>query len=125
MKLTRFLKTRLNIPYAWLLLAPYACYAIGALLNILVLIVNHNVMPVLAPGGGCPDNVPDTIHACMTHASHLKFLADWIVWGDGVRSLDIMSPGDVFILAYEYTCNMFLYIWIALVVKDFTDSNWD
>jgi hypothetical protein len=109
----------LNIPYATLLTVPYACYVIGITLNVLALALNQNQMPVLGPGG-CSPAVADTIHACMTHATHLKILSDWIYWPqDG--GIAFASIGDVFITAYEKTFDLALAAWLALVLRDYSE----
>ena len=105
-----------KIPYAWLLLGPYALYALGFLLNGIVVFVNGHHMPVLMPGGNCSAHLdPDDLaHSCMTAQTHLKFLADWIVSGGGVSSI-----GDLLMYIWEATYVPTLIAWTVLVVRDF------
>jgi hypothetical protein len=82
-------------------------------MNTLVVAANHGQMPVLS--SQCtPDMFDDTIHGCMNAASHLKFLADWIV----VPGVGVASPGDFFIWAYQGTVVPAIAAWFVLVVKD-------
>jgi hypothetical protein len=106
-------RIKLKIPYWPILLCPWLSYAAGFVLNAIVMAFNGGQMPTLWPGG-CTTFEVDMMHVCMTHASHLKFLADWIV----IRDTGIASPGDFFIWAAQYTQDWLLYVWIALVVKD-------
>jgi hypothetical protein len=105
---------KLRVPYWQLLLGPSALLVIGMSLNALVMAVNGGQMPVQWPGGCDPKMMGDDItHACMTHATHLKFLADWIVLQAGVA-----SPGDLFIWTWEATFMPALYAWLALIIRD-------
>lgn len=82
---------------------------------------NKGQMPVLAPGGDNSIFDPsDLIHCAMTSATHLKFLADWIV----IRDLGIASPGDFFEWAYQLSCFPALIAWITLVLKDYNESGY-
>jgi len=112
---------KLRIPHAWLLIGPYVLFALGAMSNFIVMAANGAQMPVLTPGG-CSifDNLknPDDIfHSCMTHASHLKFLADWIVIQGGVA-----SPGDFALYACEYAMIPAFWMWMAWVIRDYTET---
>lgn len=110
---------KFKIPYWPILFGPALAFGIGFGLNALVMAVNGNQMPVLVPGG-CYDQMflllDDHIHTCMTSATHLKFLADWIV----IRKLDLVaSPGDLFIWLCEKT---FLYaqvVWAMLMILNY------
>lgn len=106
----------LKIPYAWLLLGPYVAFAIGFLLNAIVMAVNGGQMPVLFPGG-CPNGgfgSDDIVHACMTHITHLKFIADWIV----INHFGIASPGDFFEWVFSFTYIPAAIAWVTLLIKD-------
>jgi hypothetical protein len=84
---------------------------------------NYGQMPVLMPNG-C--QVPDHdgtlvsifsgygIHVCMTHASRLKFLADWVV----INGLGVASPGDFLEWGSEAVWVACLVIWATLMIKD-------
>lgn len=104
------------MPFKTILLGPTLSYALGAASNIVTIAFNKGQMPVLWPGG-CSDMTPDAdmqIHVCMTTASHLKPLADWIV----VSGLGVLSPGDLLIFGALYSFVPALLIWIALVIQD-------
>jgi|ERR1700747_3581360 len=102
-----------SVPYYEFLLYPGVSLFVGLGLNALVMAVNGGQMPVQYPGG-CGDGFgDDIIHSCMTHATHLKFLCDWIVIQSGIA-----SPGDMFIFLYEFIRWPFLVIWGTLVTRD-------
>jgi hypothetical protein len=106
----------MKIPYKYLLFAPWVSLAIGFVLNSLAIAANHGQMAVLWPGG-CADAqafASDAIHTCMTPATHWNVISDWIV----VNHYGVVSPGDLFLWASEYTKLPALYIWIALIIKD-------
>lgn len=113
--LRRFL---MKVPHWYLLAIPTILIYLGGAMNILVMGVNHAKMPVLVPGGICdPDMYSGSlIHQCMTHASHLKFLADWInlVSSQGA----IASPGDMIIDLGAYLFFPAIFIWVVLMVKE-------
>lgn len=105
----------MKVPYKYLLLGPIALYYLGAAMNILVVAMNHGQMPVLLPPGCVVETFQgDVLHTCMRHASHLKFLADWI----SLRDTGVASPGDLLIWLGDALRLPALWMWIALVVKD-------
>ena len=112
--------SRLRIPYWYLLLGPSLMFGIGFFLNAFVMALNHGQMPVLMPDACSFGNVVngqfpgDWVHVCMNHATHLKFLADWIV----INGMGIASPGDFFEWAWEYSYLPSLLIWATLMVRD-------
>jgi hypothetical protein len=106
----------MKIPYSYLLLGPGALFALGFVLNAVVMAANHGQMPVLIPGGiadGCPLDPQDFLHSCMTSATHLKIIADWVV----AKSLGVASPGDFFLWAGDSSFWPALTAWIALMLK--------
>jgi hypothetical protein len=113
-----------RIPYWYLAIGPYLLVSLGFALNALVMAFNGGQMPVLWPGGcdvmhAVQDAVisaggSDSLHSCMTHSSHLKFLADWIV----IKGVGIASPGDFLEWAYEATYIPAAAIWAAFLIKD-------
>jgi|ERR1700676_1058353 len=109
----------MKIPYWQLLLGPSILLVVGMSINAIVMGVNGGQMPVQWPGG-CDPKVfeDDLIHTCMTHATHLKFLCDWISIQGGVA-----SPADFLIWAWEATFMPALYAWLALVVRDHSNLN--
>ena len=107
---------RLRIPYWQLLVFPALMVAVGFFMNSIAVAVNGGQMPVLWPGG-CAAMLAiqdDGIHQCMTHATHLKFLCDWILW----HGMGVASPGDFLELGQNAIQLPCLYAWIALVIKD-------
>lgn len=118
---------KIRIPYWPLIAVPYALLYFGVGLNQLVIVANHNQMPVDLPASMwqvCADPISpfiddnDTIHSCMTKSTHLKILCDWIILGNPTPEL-IMSPGDVFIFLYEWLVGFIWYVWFSLVVRDY------
>lgn len=115
------------LPKYWYLLAlPIVAMYFGSAMNELALVVNGNQMPVFLPASMweiCSDPIRafgqagDTIHSCMTHATHLKFLCDWIVLGNPNPDM-IMSPGDVFIFLGYYLQMPAMFAWFALVWRN-------
>lgn len=105
----------LNIKHSWLLWLPFSLDVIGEALNSLCMAANKATMPVLWPGGGC-DWVSETdiLHSCMTPATHLKILGDWIQY----RHMAMISPGDLFIMASEFLMVPFLLTWFLLHSQD-------
>src|SRR5271167_2993048 len=94
-------------PYLLLLIGPLLLFVLGFSMNAVVMAANNGQMPVLIPGG-CTADVAESmakeaevegiaIHACMTPATRLKFLGDWIVW----RGKGVASPGDFLELFYN------------------------
>lgn len=88
---------------------------LGFALNFIVMGVNQGQMPVLWPSSVPWDS--DGIHSVMTSASHLKFLADWLV----IRGLGIASIGDLLEWTYGLTVIPALAAWVALVLKDYQE----
>lgn len=103
------MKRIFRIPYWGLLAGPWLIFYLGAGLNQLVMAVNGGAMPVLFPG--VLDLSSDPIHIAMTHATHLKFLADWIDLHTA-----ILSPGDLLLLLAEAIQSPCFYAWLAIVL---------
>jgi len=105
-----------KIPYWQFLLGPTLGMYLGIAINCIVLAANHGQMPVQWPGGcgGWDVSEYDFIHVCMTHASHLKFLCDWISLGGYIA-----SPGDMLIFLGSYFQTPAMFAWIILMVKKF------
>jgi hypothetical protein len=111
-------KIRLSsLPYAAVLAVPTILLVSGYTLNAIVMGVNGGQMPVQWPGG-CSPIVDDGIHICMTYATHLKVLADWITMHDNYRGIAVASPGDFLMFGYYYTRWPALIAWLALVTND-------
>lgn len=95
---------------AWpLLVVPQIIFWLGAFLNQLAMAVNGGVMPVL--WNSMNKWEPDSGHVVMTHATHLKFLCDWIN-----LHTDILSPGDLFLTVGDLLITPAFWIWLAYVV---------
>lgn len=102
-----------HIPYKSLLFGPYVLLLVGVLFNFLVTFTNGQQMPVLLPNGVCTTAHLGAIHACMTHANHLKALGDIFVSNDGIKSAgDILQDlGTVLALPA-------FIAWLTLTIRD-------
>lgn len=110
----------MKIPRIPLLVTPVALFAVGFLLNMLVMAHNNGQMPVLFPGGcGTPEAIEhfskELTHSCMTPATHWKAIADW----GFVRGVGWGSPGDLFELIWDWTGTPAFFAWILLLLKDY------
>lgn len=103
---------RIRIPYWPLLILPWLSYGFGYMCNAITVAANRGVMPVLMPN--CKVDPDDTAHACMTVASHLKWLSDWAY----VPQVGWYSTGDFFLWAGASTWEVCLLLWIALIIRD-------
>lgn len=104
----------MKIPYKSLLFAPYVLVLLGIACNVAVQVANGQQMPVLPPSGDCSlINPHDVVHACMTQATHLKFLADGIMSNSGTESL-----GD-FLQEFADTIQIPAALaWLTLTIRD-------
>ena len=110
------------VPFKLFLFGPAILFAIGFLSNAIVMAANGGTMPVLTAGGCTEDAIAGyaeevdregmQVHSCMTKATRLKFLADWIV----IRHLGVASPGDFFEWAFNLTFKPGLLIWCLLMI---------
>jgi Family of unknown function (DUF5317) len=96
--------------YLWILMLPFISFALGFIMNESVIAANRRIMPVLEPI--CTEEMFDGIHRCMQHTDHLKWLADWITF----VGLGMFSPGDLFIIAYQYLAPYCAVIWATLLI---------
>lgn len=109
---TQGITMKFKIPFAPLLLGPSLSLGLGFTMNALVMAANGGQMPVLFPGGcEAAKEYLDFVHSCMTPATRLKFLADWIVMHSGVA-----SPGDFFLWLSDRTLWPGLILWAALMI---------
>jgi len=113
-----------RIPYWYFLIIPSLMWAVGFMLNDVVISANNNQMPVFMPGG-CPLDTfdSDLIHTCMTHATRLKFLADWLIING--PHIDVASPGDFFMWGGEYLLWPCFAMWVALMIADRRRPAWE
>ena len=102
-----------RIPHWPFLVVPALSFALGFLLNKITMAFNGGQMPVLMPGG-CANGLDDMLHSCMTHASHLRWLADWAF----VNGLGVASPGDLLIWIGQGTWDYAFVVWVAFIVYD-------
>ena len=110
----------MKIPHLKWLIGPWVLFGIGFALNAIVMAANGGQMPVLIPGGDCSLlGERDIIYSCMTHATHLKFLADWIVTPHPVQ---VASPGDYLERACEGTALPAFVVWMSLMIRDANDK---
>lgn len=106
-----------KIPYSYLLYGPAMLFVIGFAMNSIVIAANHGQMPVLFPGGGCPDISDDPVHVCMTASTHLKFLADWIMMVSRGELQGLYSPGDFVEMLGEFTMKPAFLIWFGAILS--------
>ena len=99
-----------KIPYLGFLALPGMAFVVGIGLNKICMAFNGGLMPVLEPACHFAD---DGHHTCMSAATHLRFLADWLRFPSGTWSL-----GDLLINAGEYTAPFGLVIWAVLMIKE-------
>ena|SRR5690348_12120841 len=113
-----------RFPYFWLLISPFALYALGVFLNVIVISANHGMMPVamqtaygeaLQRAGALDSSgILDASHKVMQAKDHLKILADWIqIPHDGTYSI-----GDELMMLGDNIQKYFLGAWLALVARD-------
>ena len=103
-----------------LIFGPSMLFALGYLMNALVMAANHGQMPVLYPGGGCgPADFwsDDIVHVCMNAQTHFRFLADWIPMVHRGQLDAMASPGDFLEMACEKTFTPSLFIAVGAAVK--------
>lgn len=85
-------------------------YGLGTTLNDTVVFFNNQEMPVKA--AQCVANPHildnDSVHGCMTAATHLKFLCDWIHIGRTIYSLGDLG---LYVGAALVSCALPLYIY--------------
>lgn len=108
------MKRIFRIPYWGLLVIPTLIGYVGAGLNKIVMAFNGGQMPALFPGGPVVfgwDAASDPNHCVMTHASRLRFFADWINLHTA-----IVSPGDLLNWISAATIAPCFYAWIAIVL---------
>ena len=107
-----------------LLVGPALLYGLGYFLNAFVCGINHGQMPVLFPGGDCSPAIfiahGDPVHACMSAATHLKFLADWIPMVTNGKLEGMSSPGDFMEDAGLATFYPSLYLLLGTLVDKIT-----
>lgn len=97
-----------------LLILPYAVVFAGMIMNQAAVHANGHLMPVLLPGHADSSFTGEDLnHTVMTHATHLKFLCDWIIGNGGVSSL-----GDYLLqLGSDIKVPSFI-AWGALLARD-------
>jgi hypothetical protein len=104
----------MKIPYKSVLLSPYILILLGSIANQIAVRANGGHMPVLFPGGDCSLlDSDDLAHSCMTHATHVKILCDWILSSSAVSSL-----GDFALEVGNQIQTPSLIAWVALVLRD-------
>lgn len=103
----------MKIPYKILLLTPCILIIVGIAANVAVQLANHQHMPVLFPGGDCPVLPPhEVVHACMTQATHLKFLGDIIMDDHALSSIgDVLQDFGTAIAMPAFVT------WVFLIVR--------
>ena len=102
-----------------LVVVPTLLYYLGSAMNIIVIAANKGLMPVdtaecfaaNVPIGAALDADQGGNHVCMSAASHLKWLADWIWVGNGTASL-----GDLGIYTGLALQEPLFWVWMTLLL---------
>lgn len=100
----------------WILALPVLLCGFGAGLNQIVIISNHDKMPVLVNDRKySPQGMMDDIHVTMSNDTHLNALADIFDFHDETESI-----GDLLIDASQFLIPITPFIWgLALTVDKF------
>lgn len=96
---------------AWPLLAlPPALTFVGALMNQLAMAFNSGLMPVFYSEcvQGTVGPIIDADHSCMTAATHLKVLCDWLNFHTAILSL-----GDLLLYLSDYIQAPLFWMWFS------------
>jgi hypothetical protein len=109
----------MKIPYWMLAVVPQAMFWLGFALNSAVIAVNGGQMPVQFPGGCITPDEDIMIHQCLTSATHLKFLCDWILVRGGILPFGFYSPGDFVMLAGAAAMTPCLIALATLILNDY------
>lgn len=99
-----------KIPYWYLLVGPKLLENVGMFMNKITMAVNGGLMPVQAPGCNAGMFEDDPFHGCLTSASHLKVLCDWLNFHSSIDSL-----GDLTIDLSRFLLVPCLIIWATLM----------
>ena len=103
-----------HLPFLLLVLLPVLLWGLGYSMNVIVMAANHGTMPVYLWNCGGIDF--GKVHSCMTSATHLKWMADWINVGTG-ESITLASLGDGLEFLVESTWVYCVIIWMFLVIE--------
>lgn len=106
-----------RVPFLTFLAGPSLSYGLGVTLNKICMAFNGGQMPVLLPD--CSNRVDmagDPHHICMVASTHLKILADWLIfpWGE-------TSIGDMLIDLGGNTFWYGLAIWATIMILKYND----
>ena len=102
--------------FVWILLLPVALIVLGAAMNQVAIIANHDAMPVLINSGKISvgdgtrvfdgREMLDPMHSVMNKNTHLKVLCDILDFQDGIYSI-----GDEFLLLGGWLWAFAPYTW--------------
>ena len=111
------IKQFFRVTALWVLMISPGLRFVGMASNKLVLIANHDKMPVMTNplklmnnGGADPDGMMDDIHCVMTKDTHLNALAD--IWD---LHTETDSIGDLVATLGEWSEQLLQGVWVALV----------
>jgi hypothetical protein len=116
----------IRVPCWPLLIIPALVFALGYLLNVVAIGVNHGYMPVQGYTecvGNSAEERGDVIHVCMDKHTRLKILSDWIYapWMGGTASI-----GDMLEWAAENSMYPCWFIWLGFIIYEHSeDESWD
>jgi hypothetical protein len=111
-KARRWLRKKGPVLGIEILIASPVLILLGAILNQIAVVTNHGLMPVMVPGGCMPGTSDGVGHICMTPATHLKFLCDWIQLRIGTASI-----GDTLIWFGYWLWYPAITAWVVLMTE--------
>ena len=97
-----------------LVILPILLWGLGYTMNVIVMAANHGMMPVALYNCGSIDF--GKVHSCMTDATHLKWMADWINVGQGEQVV-LASLGDALEYLVESTWIYSVILWMVLAIE--------
>ena len=103
-----------RVPYWYLLAGPFLMDKVGTFMNKIAMAVNGGFMPVQIRDCDASMIGDDTLHGCMTAATHLKVFCDWINYHSAIVSL-----GDLLIEARDNLFLPCLIIWATVMIVKF------
>lgn len=111
----------------YILAIPAFCFLLGAGLNQVVMIANHDKFPVMVnqvrtrteenPQGLQPGDMIDSEHVVMQDSDHFKYLADIFDFGS------IYSVGDGFSELGEYGWSFLPLVWVYAICRKVQDES--
>jgi len=118
----RALVSFLRATFLWVLLLPPTLFFVGATLNQLVLITNHDQFPVLMRDSAAsrlmPNGIDDEGHVLMSHSTHLNFLGDVFDFHEGWDSV-----GDLTMTLAGWLQGFCPYVYVVLATQQLASDS--